>query len=288
MIPIVIVADYRVEIGLTVSLSSALRNLGSGFGLDIHLMSGGIGRGTINKIRKTLDAIGRPYKLSVVEISDERFRNFRRFANTSLFTYARFLIPEMFPDLSKVLYLDVDILVLDDLAALYQTPLEGKLVAASIDRVVERADHKWGILNHQELGIPGNTPYFSAGILIMDLCLWRDRRFAEECMDYAAKHAEICLWWDQTVMNSLIAGEFTKLDDIWNQQLTVKPERYSIVGIIHFAGPDKPWNFSPNLPQPLLDLYFQEIDRTAFAGWRPRISFYERLRRKCKKTFLGY
>ena len=290
LIPIVVVADYRVEVGLTVTLFSALRNLDPRYLLDIRLMSGGISSGVIKKIKRSLDSLDKPYRLEVIKISDEKFRNFRRFANTSLFTYARFLIPELCPDLSKVLYLDIDILVLDNLAELYNTSLDSCLAGAAIDQVVERADHPWGILNYKELGIPGETPYFSAGILLMNLSAWREQKFAERCMDYAERHPEICIWWDQTIMNSLLAGNFKEFSGQWNQQMTVKPYQFSENGIIHFAGPEKPWNFQSPLPARLLELYFEEVDRTDFTRWRPtaRISFFERARRKFKRTILGF
>lgn len=290
MVPVVVVADYRVEIGLLVALYSTLRHLAPGYGLDIRLLSGGVCGGVLKKIRKSLDGLGKPYSLEVIKISDEKFRNFRRFANTSLFTYARFLIPELCPDLTKVLYLDIDILVLDDLAELYHTPLENALLGAAIDQVVERAGHPWGILNYKELGIPEEAPYFSAGVLLMNLSAWREQKFAERCMDYAERHPEICIWWDQTIMNSLLAGNFKEFSGQWNQQMTVKPYKFSENGIIHFAGPEKPWNFQSPLPARLLELYYEEVDRTDFARWRPSacISFFERARRKIKRTILGF
>jgi lipopolysaccharide biosynthesis glycosyltransferase len=290
MIPVVVVADYRVEIGLLVALYSTLRHLAPGYGLDIHLLSGSVCGRALKKIRKSLDGLGKPYSLEVIKISDEKFRNFRRFANTSLFTYARFLIPELCPDLSKALYLDIDILVLEDISVLYDTQLESHLIGASIDQVVQRADHPWGILNYKELGIPGETPYFSAGILLMNLSAWREQKFAERCMDYAERHPEICIWWDQTIMNSLLAGNFKEFSAKWNQQMTAKPYQFSENGIIHFAGPEKPWNYQSPLPARLLEHYYQELDCTAFAGWRPtaRLSFFERARRKIKRTILGF
>jgi len=290
MIPVVVVADYRVEIGLLVALYSTLRHLAPSYGLDIRLLSGSVCGRALKKIKKSLDGLGKPYSLEVIKISDEKFRNFRRFANTSLFTYARFLIPELCPDLSKALYLDIDILVLEDISVLYDTQLESHLIGASIDQVVQRADHPWGILNYKELGIPGETPYFSAGILLMNLSAWREQKFAERCMDYAERHPEICIWWDQTIMNSLLAGNFKEFSAKWNQQMTAKPYQFSENGIIHFAGPEKPWNYQSPLPARLLEHYYQELDCTAFAGWRPtaRISFFERVRRKIKRTILGF
>ena len=67
-------------------------------------------------------------------------------------TFARFLIPNMFPEsVSRVLYLDSDILVIDDLRALWQTDLEGAVLGA-----VE--DHIDRLLKTGEPGFGGSAP----------------------------------------------------------------------------------------------------------------------------------
>jgi lipopolysaccharide biosynthesis glycosyltransferase len=289
-IPLLAVADYRMEVGKGVTLYSALRNLGDGYGLDIRLLSGAVGWPALHKLKKSLRSLHKPFRLSVIPISDKQFKGFQSFANTSLFTYARFLFQDMFSDLGKVLYIDVDTLVLGDLADLYATPLGENLLAAAVGRGTSRADDCWGILNYKELGIPGDTPYFNAGILVLDLAKWRKEGFAQRCMGYAAKYPELCIFWDQTVMNTLLAGNFTHLDQKWNQQFNGPDKSYLRDGILHYCGPDKPWAYENGLPQELNDIFFEELDRTAWKKWRPRpkIPFGERIVRKIKKTAFGF
>lgn len=289
-IPLLVVADYRMEVGLCVTLHSALRNLSGGHGLDIRILSGAIGWTALYKLKKSLRSLNKPFRLTVTPISDKQFKGFKAFANTSLFTYARFLFPDMFPDLGKVLYIDVDTLVLGDLAELYSIPLGENLLAAAVGRGTSRADHCWGVLNYKELGIPPETPYFNAGVLIMDLTSWRRENFAKRCMNYAAKYPELCIFWDQTVMNTLLAGGFTHLDQKWNQQFNGPDKAFTREGILHYCGPDKPWSFTNGLPDELKDLFFDELDRTAWRGWRPtvNISFGQRAVRKIKKTVFGF
>jgi lipopolysaccharide biosynthesis glycosyltransferase len=290
VVSVVVAADYRMEIGLAVTLFSALRNLAPNCTLDIHILGAGLSARTVKKIEQSLNSLHKPYLLKIIKISDRKFQGFRRFANTSLFTYARFLIPDLCPNISKVIYLDIDILVMGDLSELFDIPLENSMVGAAVGCGVSRADHPWGIPNYLELGIPGESPYFSAGVMIMDLVAWRNAEFGKACMEYARKHADICIFWDQTVLNSLIAGQFRHIPEKWNQQLSTNPAKFREEGIIHFSGPEKPWNYQSPLPARLLELYFEELDRTAFAGWRPtvRISFFERVRRKIKRTILGF
>jgi lipopolysaccharide biosynthesis glycosyltransferase len=289
-LPLLTVADYRVELGLCVTLHSALENLGDGWGLDIRLLSGAVGWTGLRRVRNSLAATGRPFRLTVIPIDDGRFRNFHSFANGSLFTYARFLFPDHFPDLGKCLYLDIDLLVLGDLAELYATPLDGRALGAVVDRGIVNAGHVWGVLNHRELGIDPQTPYFNGGVLLMDLELWRRTDLAGRCLQYAAAHPELCLFWDQTVMNTLLAGDFARLPEVWNQQFQSGDTRHEHAGILHYAGPEKPWNHRTNLPEELIRLYHAMIDRTAWSGWRPsaKLPSGERIRRKLKKMRHGF
>ena len=289
-IPLLAVADYRMEVGMGVTLYSALRNLGEGYGLDIHLLSGAVGWNALRKLKKSLRSLNKPFRLSVIPISDKQFKGFQSFANTSLFTYARFLFPDIFPSLGKVVYIDVDTLILGDLAELYSTLIDGYLVAAAVGRGMERVDHCWGVLNYKELGIPADTPYFNAGVLILDLAKWRNEDFANHCMEYAAKYPEFCIFWDQTVMNTLLAGRFAQLDQKWNQQFNGPDKSYDKEGILHYCGPDKPWARGNGLPKELNDLFFDELDRTAWRGWRPpmKLSLGERAVRKIKRLAYGF
>jgi lipopolysaccharide biosynthesis glycosyltransferase len=289
-LPILTVADYRVELGLCVSLHSALFNLRNGWGLDIRLLSGAVGRFGMNKLRRSLDATGKPYRLSIIPINDSSFKSFNAFANGSLFTYARFLFPDQFPDLSKCIYLDIDLLVLGDLAELFEIPLEGKAIGAVIDRGIVNAGHIWGILNHHDLGIPPETPYFNGGVLLLDLEEWRKSNLHKRCLAYAAKYPELCMFWDQTVMNTILAGDFLILPETWNQQFQTPDKTYKVTGILHYAGPAKPWNHQSKLPVDLQRLYDIAIDRTNWAGWRPptHMPLGERLRRKLKRIQNGF
>lgn len=289
-IPLLAVADYRMEVGMGVTLYSALRNLREGYGLDIHLLSGAVGWPALRKLKKSLRSLKRPFRLSVIPISDKHFKGFQSFANTSLFTYARFLFPDIFPGLGKVLYIDVDTLVLGDLAELYSTPLSGNLIAAALGRGASTFDHSWEAKIFKDLGLPGDTLYFNAGILVLDLDRWRKEKFAGRCMTYAAKYPELCTFWDQTIMNTLLVGRFAQFDRKWNQQFNGPDKSYVKEGILHYCGPDKPWAFTNGLPDELNSLFFEELERTAWRGWRPRpkISFAERAVRKIKKTVFGF
>ena len=93
-------------------------------------------------------------------------------------TYFRLFIPNLYPQYTKALYLDSDIVVLEDVADLYNTNMENYLVAAAPDDVIqtikvfqEYAEKVVGVANYRN--------YFNAGVLLMNLDELRKFNFQE-------------------------------------------------------------------------------------------------------------
>ena len=72
----------------------------------------------------------------------------------------KFILPEIFKDLDKILYLDGDILVLDDLSQLYNTDIESHYIAAVAD-MAEMLSSAF----EERVGV---KKYFNSGILSTD------------------------------------------------------------------------------------------------------------------------
>lgn len=158
-------------------------------------------------------------------------------------TYARLLIPSILgEDVSRVLYLDADLLVLDDLAPLWKTDLKG----AALGAVVDVLD------GHVKAGVPGfdQVPrvqnYFNAGVLLIDLDQWRKQRISEKALEYLACHPH-SPYSDQDALNVACNDRWTALDPGWNFQQHYTTKILDIVPgqrpkITHFATALKPWN----------------------------------------------
>ncbi len=86
------------------------------------------------------------------------------------------------PEIKKILYLDVDMIVLDDISNLYNLDLGGNVLAAALDRI-KIFDHWAGILNYKELGLDGNSPYFNTGVMLIDAENWRANLVTQTTID---------------------------------------------------------------------------------------------------------
>ena len=94
----------------------------------------------------------------------------------SISTYFRLFIPNMFKQYDKALYLDSDIVILDDIANLYNIDIGNNYVGAAPDDVIA-TEQIFRDYAEKVVGCSSYKTYFNAGILIMNLKEMRDNDF---------------------------------------------------------------------------------------------------------------
>lgn len=180
--------------------------------------------------------------------------------------YARFFIPQILTAYRKVLYLDIDMLILDDVAKLYHFDLGDKSLAASRDFVslvdVGFFTKLFTFYLHHDLGLKHRRDYFCSGVMLMDLTKLRQEKFTQRCLAQLLKITSP-LYVDQDILNCLYAGQLKYFHQRWNimtlcfdrqiikqvkktslinqQQLLAYWQLMSNPGAIHFSGGVKPW-----------------------------------------------
>ena len=83
-------------------------------------------------------------------------------------TYFRLFIPNLYPQYDKAIYLDSDIVVLGDIAKLYNEDIGDNLVAAVPDNVIQ-TNKVFQDYVERVVGIATYKNYFNAGMLLMNL-----------------------------------------------------------------------------------------------------------------------
>jgi lipopolysaccharide biosynthesis glycosyltransferase len=167
-------------------------------------------------------------------------------------TWYRIHLDELLPGADRVLYLDLDLLVMDSLLPLWRTPLEGRVLAA-VTNVPMRED-RW----HTERGELGGDPYFNAGVLLMDLALIRREAIGEQLRTFAVENAHRLYWRDQDALNEVLHDRRLSLHPRWNCMNAVMHFDWAVEyfdanvldearrdpAIRHFEGPsiNKPWH----------------------------------------------
>lgn len=164
----------------------------------------------------------------------------------------RVLLPALLPDVAKVLYLDADMVILDDIGPLWKTDLGGNIMGAVVNPLYpfmpDRATEQLGLRDRHE--------YLNSGVLLMDLGLMRSESVSEKVLEYARSNPEN-IWPEQDALSVVCQGRWLSLHPRWNAQTTlydldsaqlpfpaaITEEARKNPAIVHFIGPLKPWHY---------------------------------------------
>jgi lipopolysaccharide biosynthesis glycosyltransferase len=194
-----------------------------------------------------IDHAQREVGVRVVECAFERHLSFDRSINryppSVFYRYAfnRFLEGAY----KKVIFLDADLRVVGDISTLFGLDLEGQAFAAVPDVVIHSdAPGQWRDYL-AGLGLDAGISYANTGVLVIDPVRWEQQNVSGRVLDYVNKRAAACFLADQSAVNALVRGQFTKLSPVWNM-LGVLWFRSSVAEVVspavfHYSGSSKPW-----------------------------------------------
>lgn len=254
---IVSASDDTFAIPLGVMLTSLFENSTSPKRITVFILDGGIS--SLN--REKILHISEKYHTTIrfLTVSNNQFRDFVTFCHLKTMTYYRLAIPEVLDaTINKVVYLDCDLIVRDDIARLWDFDVSSYHLAAVVDEGVEKG--KGFTDTKSRLGIPSEYKIFNTGVMVMNLFLWRRDSIHRKIIDFIAKNPDKIRLTDQDGLNAFLYDKWLPLPPRWNQQSylfkvidSVKEPDYREAidnpGIIHFTGGIKPWHFRNNHPQ---------------------------------------
>jgi lipopolysaccharide biosynthesis glycosyltransferase len=244
--------DLYVE-RIPVAVESLLRSAADGVSMSVWLVTTATAKATIqDRIhRQVADRAG----LRLL-VAGDKFRSLPtstlpKLAYISAGSNLRLLLPELLPEtVRRYLYLDADVLVEGDLQPLFGVAMGGAPICAVRDRYN-------GTIGAQG-GLPGlppaldaDTPYFNAGVLLVDRAEWNRRGITDRCIEYLECNREALRFGDQDGLNAACGGAWLELPAKWNYQGwrpdPGQPEvRPDDVRITHYLGRRKPWD--PDFP----------------------------------------
>ncbi len=160
-------------------------------------------------------------------------------------TYYRLMAQEKLPrEIDRILYLDVDLLVNSPLMEFYNMDFNGNLLLACKDMLILEEIKKMNV----SMGVPVDTPYFNAGVLLYNLEQMRKEINVEELYDYALGNSGKFKYGDQDVLNYYFHNRVGFVDAYkYNMSDSLIKTRYELrmvlnqSAIIHFYGWNKPW-----------------------------------------------
>lgn len=176
---------------------------------------------------------------------------FRNPKYLSIMNHLRFYLPEIFPKLDKVLFLDDDIVVQKDLGGLWSLDLKGKVIG--VVETCGESFHRFDrYLNFSNPLISENFDPracgWAFGMNIIDLNEWRRQNITEVYHSWQNRNHERQLWKLGTLPPGLIT--FWKrtyaLDRSWHvlglgYNPNVSQKDIQRAAVIHYNGNLKPW-----------------------------------------------
>lgn len=249
---------------LSLSLWSLLRHAKERTIYDIRVLSEEISDNSKKQLHTVVESFGAGHRLSFIEMTEF-------YATTNQMedlcgrwprsAWARVFTPELMPDVEKLLYLDIDILVCEDCGKLFEIDMTDKAIG-----VIYEADSSTKGDYMQSLNMPLECPgYFNSGVLMMNLDFFRKNNLTEKVLSYARENFEKFELPDQDALNAVLYDKTIKLHPRWNwndlgtrrlihrkadstrtiRTATVKEavEASLYPGIIHFCGGYKPWQY---------------------------------------------
>lgn len=150
-------------------------------------------------------------------------------------TFARYYVPDFVTE-DKVLYLDSDLLVTDDLTDLFELDLGENYLAAT------RSCFGAGI-------------GFNAGVLLINNKKWQAENIRQKLIDLTEKEHENVGEGDQSILNMLFFDSYIEIDETFNYQIgfdrgaaeqghawILEKSINPLPKILHYISQDKPWN----------------------------------------------
>lgn len=200
---------------------------------DFYVLDGGITEENKEKI-KSLKSNFKNFDIEFITINFEKEFNFIKYKNlcshVSATTYYRFLAPSILPDCPKILYLDVDIIALGDIVLLYNQDI-GEFPLGAVQDFY--SDDILSVKKRMNMNL--NSPYFNAGVLLMDTIKWKKFDLTDKLFETYMKYENMLTLADQDVLNKYFENNYYVLDTKYNVM-----EFNDEIVLRHFGGAIKP------------------------------------------------
>ena len=272
IIPIFFTVDDTYVPFLSVTLQSIVEKSSTEYHYEIKILYAKLSNESKEKISKyTRNNITIEY----VDVS-EYFEKVKDKLYTrdyfSMTTYFRLFIASLYPQYNKAIYLDSDVVVLKDIADLYNIDIGNNLVGAVPDDIIQK-NEVFQEYVEKVVGVSSYKNYFNAGVLVMNLEELRNYRFEEKFV-YLLGTVKYAAIQDQDYLNRICKGRVKLIDLNWNimPSASAREIEEENIKLIHYNYQYKPWHYD-NI---LYGKYFWD--------YASRTEFYNELK-KMKEDF---
>ena len=258
--------------------------------IQFYVLDGGIKDKSKALINKSLSAF-KHYSIEYLNMANFNLNRFPNLKHYSLNTFSRYFIPELKPNLGKVLYLDVDIICKSDIVELYNQDLQGFPLGAVLEDFYGLNGEY--IKNHIDSGFKSGKKSFNAGVMVLDIQQFIKHNYAKILIEKTIALADKLSCPDQDIFNIVFENNYKILDykfnfmiDLYAQFEAVYPKKAKEIMrspcIIHYVA-HKPWQNRLSLGQKDFDeiasktLFAKHISRSQNATQNRKSSLLQKI-----------
>ena len=199
-----------------------------------------------------------------------------------LIIHMRMFIPYFIPaEYEKVIYMDVDMIVNDDISKLWETDMQDYTIAAVIDVRIREFGNLHAVENYRELGFDAKTRYFNTGLILMNTRKWRESDLTPKIFKCIEENRKYANYPDQYGLNVVLANNWLEIDTKWSWSAA---EWIPDASLIHFIW-RKPIYKTYKYDKRYQEMFFNYLRMTRWHGFTP-IGEFERLVKKVSNKLL--
>ena len=174
--------------------------------------------------------------------------------------FYRMFIASMYPRLTRAVYIDCDIVLVDDIAKLYFTDIGDNILGGVADESIPGVGAFCDYVRNW-VGVPVEK-YINSGVLLMNLKEYRRNFILERFVSLVDEKNFPTVAPDQDYLNYLCKGRIHYLEGGWNKQ----PKAENLLPIedqhlIHYNLYNKPWHYSD---VPYSDVFWDVARKTPY------------------------
>lgn len=256
--------------------------------LTVHVLSMGIteeSRAALDELAASFGREVKVYELGDISQWFDFSFNAGGFAQSTL---ARLFMARVLPEsVERVIYIDCDTVVLDSLEDMFSLDMGSNYLGMVAEPTANKGRRK-------QLDMPDSQPYFNAGILLVNLALWRRENAENTVLCFYRDKGGNLTAPDQDAINGAFVGRIMELEPRYNygsiqlyypwkaQKKMSAPTPFMSEesyrrgtqkpAIIHFLGEERPWRAGNRHPYtPEYDKYLGMTpwkDTPKDEGWR--------------------
>ena len=251
--------------------------------IQFYILSDGISKGNIRRLKSSVDE--RVFTINILE-KDRVIPTGMSvpYDNSSypLIIHMRMFIPYFIPaEYEKVIYMDVDMIVNDDISGLWHTELGDYIIGAVLDVRIREFGSPTAIKNYRELGFDPSVKYFNTGLLLINTRKWREQELTPLVFKCIDENREFANYPDQYGLNVIFANKWLQLDTRWSWSSEEwNPDAY----LVHFIW-RKPIYKTYMFDKRYQEMFFRYLYMTKWEGFKP-VNEFRRIIKKLMNKLL--